>query len=230
MKSKLLLLPNLLNKEALPELYFPSSVQKAVLKLDGLIAESEKEGRAFLKKMGADYRQTPIALLNKHHQQIDLLLTPIRSGETWGLISDAGLPILADPGYQLVARARNFNITIQAFIGPCSIVMALMLSGLPSQRFSFNGYLPRSPKSQIEQFEKRSKNEDITQIFIETPFRNDKLLEAFLETLNGKTSLSVAWDLTMPTQGVETHQVNTWKKRSKPSLHKKPAIFLFSAR
>lgn len=229
MKGKLLLLPNLLNKEGLPDLFFPPSVQRAVLRLDGLIAENEKEGRAFLKRMEADYRNTPIELLNKHHHDLDALLEPIRKGETWGLISDAGLPVLADPGYQLVARARDFNVTVQAFVGPSSIVMALMLSGLPSQHFAFNGYLPRSPKDQIEKLEKRSKEERATQVFIEAPFRNDKLLDSLLETLDESTKLCVAWDLTMPTQGVETHSVSTWKKRSRPTLHKKPAVFLFSA-
>jgi 16S rRNA (cytidine1402-2'-O)-methyltransferase len=228
-KGKLLLLPNLLDKESLPDLFFPPSVQRAVLRLDGLVAENQKEGRAFLKRMKADYRNTPIELLNKHQHDLSALLEPIRKGETWGLISDAGLPVLADPGYQLVARAREFNVTIQPFVGPSSIVIALMVSGLPSQRFAFNGYLPRSPKDQIKKLEKRSRKEWATQVFIEAPFRNGKLLDSLLETLDPSTKLCVAWDLTMPTQGVETHTVSIWKKRCRPTLHNKPAVFLFSA-
>lgn len=229
MKGKLLLLPNLLNKEAHPDVFFPASVARAAQKLDGLIAESEKEGRAFLKRLGAPFREAPICLLNKHHREYDELLEPIRKGESWGLISDAGLPIIADPGYQLVARARDFNIAIQAFVGPSSIILSLMLSGLPSQNFAFHGYLPRHPEKRLQVLERRSKEEAATQLFIEAPFRNDRLLQKLLSTLEDPTLLCVAWDLTFPTQGVETHSIAEWKKRTPPSLHKKPAIFLFSA-
>jgi len=229
LKGKLFLLPNLLNKEAHPDVFFPASVSRAAQKLDGLIAESEKEGRAFLKRLGVPFRETPIHLLNKHHREYDKLLQPIRKGETWGLISDAGLPIIADPGYQLVARARDFNIAIQAFVGPSSIILSLMLSGLPSQNFAFHGYLPRHPEKRLQDLELRSREEEATQLFIEAPFRNDRLLQKLLETLEDSTRLCVAWDLTFPTQGVETHLVAEWKKRTLPSLHKKPAIFLLCA-
>lgn len=227
MKGKLYLLPNLLNKEANHEVFLPSSVPRAVSKLDGLIAESEKEGRAYLKRFDAPFRQMPIHLLNKHHQEIDALLEPIRKGQTWGLISDAGLPVIADPGYQLVARAQDFNIAIQAFVGPSSIILALMLSGLPSQRFSFHGYLPHHPEKELAQLEERSRGENATQLFIEAPFRNDPLFKKLLGCLSEGTRLCIAWDLTLPSQGVETHTIAQWKKRTPPQLHKKPAVFLF---
>lgn len=229
MKGKLLLLPNLLNKDAHPDVFLPTSVARAAQKLDGLIAESEKEGRAFLKRLEAPFRETPIKLLNKHNHDHDELLEPIRKGETWGLISDTGLPVIADPGYQLVARARNFNITIQAFVGPSSLILSLMLSGLPSQNFAFHGYLPRQPEKRLQELEQRSREEGATQLFIEAPFRNDQLLKKLLETLEDSTELCIAWDLTFPTQGVETHTIEVWKKRTLPALHKKPAIFLFCA-
>lgn len=226
-KGELLLLPNLLNKEAHHELFLPKSVDKAVLSLNGLIAENEKEGRAYLKRFNAPFREMPIHLLNKHSHEIDELLQPLQAGETWGLISDVGIPILADPGAQLVARARDLGIIVKAFVGPCSLILALMLSGLPAQRFSFHGYLPRDPKEKIKKLELQSGEEESTQMFIEVPHRNEQLLDALLSTLSDQTLLCVAWELTMPTQGVETHTVAAWKKRSRPNLHKKPAIFLF---
>lgn len=225
--GQLLLLPNLLNKEAHHELFLPKSVDKAVLSLNGLIAESEKEGRAYLKRFGAPFREMPIHLLNKHMQEIEELLKPLQKGETWGLISDAGLPILADPGYQLVARAKKLGLIVKAFVGPSSLIFALMLSGLPAQQFSFHGYLPRNPKEMIKMLETRAKEERSTQVFIETPYRNQKLFELLLATLSANTILCVAWDLTLPTQGVETHKIAEWKKRSLPNLHKRPTVFLF---
>ena len=226
-RGQLLLLPNLLAKEAHHELFLPKSVDRAVLTLDGLIAENEKEGRAYLKRFGAPFREMPILLLNKHFQEIEPLLKPMQKGEKWGLISDAGLPILADPGYRLVHRARELGIIIKAFVGPSALILALMLSGLPAQQFAFQGYLPRKPKETIQMLEIRSLQEKSTQIFIEAPHRNQRLLENLLGTLSNRVLLCVAWDLTSPTQGVETHLVSEWKKRSLPNLHKHPAVFLF---
>lgn len=227
--GELLLLPNLLNKDAPHELFLPSSVDRAVLTLKGLIAESEKEGRAYLKRFGMPVREMPIELLNKHHQEIDKLLKPMQSGEIWGLISDAGLPVLADPGSRLVARARELGITVKAFVGPCSFILALMLSGLPAQRFAFHGYLPRDPAEKIKKLELQSKREESTKICMEAPHRSEQLLNALLETLNNHTKLCVAWELTMPTQGIETRPVSEWKKRALPNIYKKPTIFLFFA-
>lgn len=229
MKGKLLLLPNLLNKDAHHEVFFPSSVDRAVASLQGLIAENEKEARAYLKRFNAPFREMPITLLNKHSQDIDALLAPLVKGEKWGLISDAGLPVLADPGYKLVDRARHLGVAVQAFVGPSSLVMALMLSGLYVQQFAFHGYLPHQPKDRIRELEIRSKEEGSTQVFIEAPFRNQRLFEVLLEVLSDETRLCVAWDLTMPTQGVETQPIGVWKKRDKPNLHKRPSVFLFSA-
>jgi len=233
MKGKLLVLPNLLNKEAHHELFLSSSVDKAVSTMQGLIAESEKEARAYLKRFtfpdGRTFRDIPIELFNEHTQEVDELLDPLKKGECWGLISDAGLPILADPGHQLVRRAYHLGIRVHAFIGPSSLVQALLLSGLPAQRFAFHGYLPRSPKDWLKSIEARSEEEHATQVFIEAPYRNEKLLATLLETLHPKTLLCIAWDLTLPTQGVETHPVSAWKRRTLPSLHKKPAVFLLNA-
>jgi len=228
-KGQLLLLPNLLSKEAHHEVFLPRSVDKAVLSLDGLIAESEKEGRFYLKRFGANFREMPIVPFNEHTKEMEELLLPMQKGEKWGLISDAGLPIIADPGYELVRKARDMGVIVRAFVGPSSIILALMLSGLPSQRFAFHGYPPRKETEQwLVDMEKRSSEEKATQVFIVPPYKNEQTLQMLLEVLSSKTELCVAWDLTMPTQSVETRSISEWKKRTLPSLHKKPAVWLFA--
>lgn len=228
--GQLLLLPNLLDKRAQHQLFLPSSVDQAVLILNGLIAENEKEGRAYLKRFGASFRKLPIHLFNKHNREIHEILRPMQKGETWGLISDVGLPVVADPGFQLVRHARQLGIDIKVFIGPSSLILALMLSGLPAQKFAFHGYLPRRPEKILKTLECRSKGEGSTQIFMETPYRNQRLFEVLVATLSEKTLLSVAWDLTMPTQGVETDSIANWRRRAFPNLEKRPAMFLFHVR
>lgn len=227
MPGQLLLLPNLLDKEADHRLFLPSNVDHAVQSLNGLIAENEKEGRAYLKRFGVAVQGFPIKLLNEHTQDIEELLLPMKNGQRWGLISDAGLPVLADPGYLLVRRARQLGIAIEVFIGPSSLILALMLSGLPAQRFAFHGYFPYEPEKALKKMEERSKEEKATQIFIEAPYRNEKAINMLLSSLSDSTTLCIAWDLTMPTQGVETYAVKDWKKRLLPSIHKHPAVFLF---
>jgi 16S rRNA (cytidine1402-2'-O)-methyltransferase len=229
MKGVLTLLPNLLNKEGDLDLYFPPAVKRIACALDGLIAEDAKEGRAFLKRLGADYRNTPILLLNEHTTDLKELFEPLERGEKWGLISDTGLPLLADPGHALVAQARNRGVIIEAIVGPSAIVLALMLSGMIAQRFAFHGYLPKHPEALLKELEARSQKEKATQLFMEAPYRNQRMLETLLATLSEETLLCVAWDLTFPTQGVEMRSVGQWKKRDLPNLHKRPAIFLFNA-
>lgn len=232
-KPTLLLLPNLLGEQPHHELFLPTSVDRAVASLDGLIAESPTAGRRYLgrfqtKKPAQDI---PIALYNEHtsDQDLDFLLEPIRKGERWGLVSDAGLPCIADPGSKLVSRARQTGINVQAFVGPSAILLSLMLSGLPGQRFAFHGYLDKDPakrKRQITSLAKRSQQEESTQIFIETPYRNKQTLEMLLETLSDQTQLCVAWELTLPTQGILSQTVSLWKKSPLPNLEKRNAIFL----
>lgn len=232
MKGELLLLPNLLNKDLHHSTFLPSSVDRAVSTLDGIIAESEKEARAYLKRFTFSeertFRDIPIRVFNEHSQEVDSLLEPLRKGEKWGLISDAGLPVIADPGYQLVRRAADFGIQVKSFVGPNSMIQALMLSGLPAQSFAFHGYLPRNDAEKvIKTLEMRSEMEHATQLFMETPYRNMVVFKMLMDTLSDGTLLSVAWNLTLPTQGVETHPIKVWKKRALPALDKSPAIFLF---
>jgi 16S rRNA (cytidine1402-2'-O)-methyltransferase len=232
-KPALLLLPNLIADLKHHELFLPASVDKAVATLDGLIAESESEGRRYLSRFNLEkpVHLIPIALYttNTSDADLDFLLEPIAKGERWGLVSDSGLPCVADPGSKLVLRARQRGIQIQAFVGPSSIMMALMLSGLPGQHFSFHAYLDRDPglfRAKMKKLETKSREEDATQIFMEPPYRNMVALNAILEALHEETLLSVAWDLTMPTQAVLTQSVKLWKKSPLPNLEKRNALFL----
>ena len=233
-KSALFLLPNLLGEHRYAEVFLPASVFKAMQTIDGLIAESEMEGRRYLKRFETKKpaAEIPVGLFNEHtpDNQLDFLLEPIIAGERWGLVSDAGLPCIADPGSKLVLRALQRGIHIQAFVGPSSILLALMLSGLPGQKFFFHGYLDKDQgkrKDQIKHLVQQSHAEHATQLFMEAPYRNRHTLESLLQTLPEKALLSVAWDLTLPTQGVMTQSISQWKKCSLPNLDKKPAIFLF---
>lgn len=229
---KLLLLPNLLSEESSHELFLPPIVKEVVAGIQGIFAESEKEARRYLKRFLPHFREIPIKLLNEHTKESELkeLLAPVLNGQTWGIISDAGLPCLADPGHQLVALAHRFGIEVEAFLGPSSLILGLMLSGLSAQRFAFHGYLPQQEldlKMQIRKLEQQSEKEDMTQLFIETPYRNQKMLETLLATLKDKTTLCVAWDLTMPSQKVISQPISTWKKMTPPQIQKKPTIFVF---
>lgn len=232
-KPALLLLPNLLGDHRHHEPFLPASIEKAMLTIDGLICESEKAGRRYLsrfttKKPSLDM---PIAVYNEHTSDadIDFFLEPIRNGERWGFISDAGLPCVADPGAKIVQRARQSGIVVQAFVGPSSILLALMQSGLSGQRFTFQGYLKADEAGRIKdikRLESLSRAENSTQIFMEAPYRNMHMLQNLLNTLDERTWLCVAWDLTMPGQGIISEPIQRWKKMPLPNLEKKPAIFL----
>lgn len=231
-KAALLLLPNLIGDHRHHEPFLPSSVDKAVASLDGLIAESEQAGRRYLGRFQTKkpVRDIPIAIYSEHTRDadIDFLLQPIRDGQRWGYVSDAGLPCVADPGSKLVWRARQTGIAIQAFIGPSSILLALMLSGLPGQRFAFHGYLDKDPekrKKKILQLEKRARDEEATQIFMEAPYRNAQTLDILLEALHPETILCAAWDLTLQTQGILSQPAALWKKSPLPNLEKRNALF-----
>jgi 16S rRNA (cytidine1402-2'-O)-methyltransferase len=235
-KPALILLPNLLGDQKHHQPYLPISVDKVVATLDGLIAESEPAGRRYLGRFETKkpLREMPIAVFDGKtpESHIDFLLEPLKKGERWGYVSDAGLPCLADPGALLVRRARSLGILVQAFVGPSSLFLALMLSGLPGQRFTFHGYLDKeSEKSrkQIQKLEKASREEGMTQMFIETPYRNAQMLETLLSTLSPETWLCAAWELTLPDQGILSQPVSLWKKSPLPNLEKRNTVFLISA-
>lgn len=223
----LLLLPNLLGENRHHQLFLPASIDKAMKSIDGLIAESESGARRFLSHFEMDKKphEVPVALYNE--EDIDFILEPLAKGERWGFVSDAGLPCIADPGHKLVARARARGIPIQAFVGPSAIMLALMQSGLPGQHFTFHGYIGKEAAQRKMELTKME-SQPGTHIFIEAPHRNKHTLESLLESLSPETRLCIAWDLTLPTQGIITEPVRVWQKMALPNIDKKPAIFLFS--
>jgi 16S rRNA (cytidine1402-2'-O)-methyltransferase len=236
-KGKLLLLPNLLWEEGKHCDVMPESVDRAVEGLDVLIAENEKAGRRYLKRFvfppHKTFRDISIHLLNEHSTKQDVLhlAEQITEGKTWGLISDAGMPCLADPGAHLVLICRQKNIVIETFPGPSAMMLALVLSGFPAQSFSFHGYLPRDAeplKKALLSLEDRARKEKMTQLWIETPYRNEKMLKAICDALHPSTQLCVACSLTAPDQRVATQTIAAWRKEDLGSWNDKPAVFLLS--
>ncbi|EPP35595.1 tetrapyrrole (Corrin/Porphyrin) Methylases family protein [Chlamydia ibidis] len=214
----------------------PSAIADVIPKIQGLIVESDRGGRAFLSlwKVPEPHR-FPLAVLSKNDRSTkawDFYLEPIvKKQENWGLISDAGLPCIADPGSSLVRRARVLGIPVKAFSGPCSITLALMLSGLPGQEFSFLGYLPQNPKDRSKCI-RSCVGKHTTQICIETPYRNVHTFQALLDTLPSFAELCVGIDLDGDHEFISTRSVASWQHSSDLSeIHKKltkvPTIFLF---
>ncbi len=219
----LYLLPNLLHPEADPKLSFVSGLADVVNELDGFFVEHPKEARVYLKHFDFEKLKTkPMEVLDKDTTNFVTLLQPLLKGEKWGIIADAGLPCIADPGAKLVYGAKDKDINVVAIPGPSSIFLALMLCGLESQTFAFQGYLPRDCKIQ---------RLPVLQIFIETPYNNEKSIEKLFAHLNDEDTLCIAVDLTIPTQKVITKKIKWWKEHYKEEdFHKKPAIFLIKTR
>ena len=215
------LLPNLLGESASPDFNFIKALPEIVNNLDGFLVEHPKEARKYLKHFDfAKLRDKPMEILDKRTRDFNLLLEPIKRGESWGVITDAGLPCIADPGSDLVSHAQKAKINVMAYPGPSSIILALMLSGLNSQQFVFQGYFPR-------QIDRTIRNENRTQVFIETPYNNQKTLSKLLEVLDKKDILCVACDLTLSTQEVITQSMSKWHSvMQQNNFHKRPAIFL----
>jgi 16S rRNA (cytidine1402-2'-O)-methyltransferase len=209
--DKLYLLPNVLHEE--------SNWSYAPPAIDALIAESEKEAYAYFKRFGIP--KLPVYLLNEHTEHPEELLKIAQ--EKIGLISDAGLPCLADPGSLLVAAAHKNGIAVEAVPGPCSIVLALQLSGFSGQSFTFHGYFPREEKDLISKL--RSLSKGTAHLFIETPYRTEKLFKLLLTHLQPKDRLCVALELMGPSQIVETRSIQEWKNRPLPS-GKPRAVFV----
>ena len=205
----------------------PASALKTVKTLRHFVVENAKSARAFLKDVGSDPKEMQIEELNEK-SNLQQLLKPLNEGHSVGLLSEAGCPAIADPGAVLVEAAQREGIRVVPLIGPSSIVLALMASGLEGQRFAFCGYLPRDAeerKRRIRELEARSRRERETQIFIETPYRNDVLLGALLESCAPATLLCAASDLTLASEEVKTHKISEWR-RATPTIGKRPTVFL----
>ena len=194
--------------------------------------ENEKAGRKFIKKITPTKSQDSLKLnlINKFtlKEELNSFLKPIFNGFNIGLISDAGCPGVADPGSDIIKIAHQSNIKVVPLVGPSSILLAIMSSGLNGQNFAFNGYLPidkEDKKSKIKELERLSFQKNQSQIFIETPYRNNKMFEDLLKNLSDSTNLCIACDLTLKNEFVRTLSVNEWGK-NKINIDKKPAIFI----
>lgn len=230
----LYLIPTTLGDTA-PLEVLPLLVKQVIEEVDYYIAENEKSARHFIKKISSRKSQPGlrIEVLNKFTEpgSIPSFLDPCLQGESVGILSEAGCPAIADPGSEVVRIAHEKNIKVIPLVGPSSLLLAMMASGLNGQNFCFNGYLPRETselKRRIQKLERTSREQGLAQVFIETPYRNNKLLEELTRTLSGKTDLCVACDLTLPTEFIRTQPVSNWKDKL-PDLHKRPSIFIIQA-
>ncbi len=196
------------------------------------IVENEKTARKWLKEMGLTTAQSELEILTygKHSDKTDLslYLKALLNGKNVGLMSEAGCPGVADPGSEIVALAHQKGIKVVPLIGPSSILLALMASGFSGQSFSFHGYLPIDKgqrTKRIKELENLSDRLNQTQLFIETPFRNNSLLEELLKTCHPTTQLCIACNITADDESIYTKTIAEWKKQT-PDLHKKPVLFL----
>ncbi len=230
-KGKLYLIPTTLGDNE-PLEVLPISIKRVIEAVDHYIVENEKSARRFIKKISPRKSQPGlhIEVLNKYTEaeSIPSFLTPCEEGLNVGILSEAGCPGIADPGADVVRIAHQKNIQVVPLVGPSSILLALMASGFNGQNFAFNGYLPidaSERKKAIKSLERKSIDLRQSQIFIETPYRNDKLFKELTKTLADHTQLCIACDITLPTEFIRTQSVSEWQKTSM-DLNKRPAIFI----
>lgn len=219
-----------------PAEVLPAPVLERTRALAHFVAEHAKTARAFLKAAGhpLPLQQIAIAELNEHTRDGELaaLLAPLVAGHDLGLVSEAGCPAVADPGAQLVALAQREGIRIVPLVGPSSILLALMASGLSGQHFAFHGYLPAKDAERgkrLKELEAESRKHGRTQIFIETPYRNRQMFDALLAACAPQTRLCVATDLTLPDESVATRRIGEWRKQAPPDFERRPTVFLLLA-
>lgn len=229
----LFLIPTLLG-DVEPLEVLPMKIKKILDQTSHYIVENEKSARAFIKKVhpGKAQPQLKLDILNKYTEptEYDAMLEPCLLGHNVGILSEAGVPCLADPGSEIVAIAHKKDITVVPLSGPSSILMALIASGMNGQQFTFNGYLPietAKRKKKLIALERQS-NKGVTQVFMETPYRNMKLLEDVLSACDRKSRLCIAVDISLQTEKIKTRTIADWKQNM-PDLHKRPAIFILSA-
>ncbi|WP_299224352.1 SAM-dependent methyltransferase [uncultured Psychroserpens sp.] len=229
--GKLYLIPTRLGDNP-PLEVLPISVKKIIELVDDYIVENEKSARRFIKKIHSRKSQASLnlQLLNKYTQDHEIahFLDICKDGKPMGLLSDAGCPGIADPGADIVKLAHENNIKVIPLVGPSSIVLALMSSGMNGQSFTFNGYIPiekTERKASLKRMERLSYELNQTQLFIETPYRNNKVIDEICSTLHPQTRVCIACDITLPSEFIKTMTVNEWQK-VKVDLHKRPAIFL----
>ncbi|HEU0199225.1 MAG TPA: SAM-dependent methyltransferase [Burkholderiaceae bacterium] len=235
--ATLYLLPTPLSDAAVDEVLPPAVVQRAHA-LNYFLAENAKSARAFLKRIGHPVPLQQLLVIEIGHtpdaERVDEWLQPLLEGRDAALVSEAGCPGIADPGDVLVARARQLGLPVRPLVGPNAIVLALMASGLNGQQFRFVGYLPAETAARtaaLRALESVARSGE-TQLFIETPYRNDRLFESILATCAPDTRLTVALDLTGSTEAIFTRRVAEWRAlpaSERPSLQRRPAMFALGA-
>jgi 16S rRNA (cytidine1402-2'-O)-methyltransferase len=230
--GKVYLLPMLLHEEGFDSM--PSDVLTWIQQCDAFFVENEKTARRYFKKLWKemvidDY--TWHAIHKVENEQIHAFSQLLKQGKNIGILSEAGCAGIADPGQILVAAAQELGAIVKPYTGPSSLLLALMASGMNGQNFHFHGYLPIDAlerKKKIQALETEIKQTGVTQLFIETPYRNNQLFEAIVQNCHPNTKLCVAMELTGPDEWIKTQSVNNWKN-SKPELHKKLVVFLLGA-
>lgn len=231
MQGKLYLIPTTMGDNE-PLEVLPISVKKVIEELDYFIVENEKSARRFIKKITPTKSQPSLKLmvLDKYSNDIETrnYLDVCKEGISVGVLSEAGVPAIADPGALVVKLAHQKGVQVVPLVGPSSILMAMMASGMNGQSFAFNGYLPiekSKRRKAIKELEKASGDKNQSQIFIETPYRNQKMLEDLRATLLPNTNLCIACDISLSTEYIKTFSVNKWKTEN-IDLNKRPAIFI----
>ncbi|GAB1309549.1 SAM-dependent methyltransferase [Urechidicola sp. KH5] len=231
MKGKLYLIPTTLGDNE-PLEVLPLSVKKMIEELDYFIVENQKTARRFIKRITPKKSQPSLVLksIDKYADQLEIqtYLDVCDDGVSVGLLSEAGVPAIADPGAEVVKLAHKKNIKVVPLVGPSSILLAMMASGLNGQQFAFHGYLPidiKERKKAIKYLERISFENNQAQIFIETPYRNDKMISDLVSTLQPTTNICIASDITLETEFIKTKTATAWKKEQL-SLHKRPTIFI----
>ena len=228
----LFLIPAYLSEES-PVEYFAPSIKEYILKTDYFFVENEKTARKVIKFFAPEKKQSELKLflLDKYSESSDLKEAQklMKSGQDFGLLSEAGLPCIADPGNLMVKWSHENNIKVIPINGPSSIILALISSGFNGQEFTFHGYLPidrEQKKKQILFLENQVQKSGYSQIFMETPYRNNQLLEDLIKFLNPNTKLCIAANINHPTEEfIKTQKFSDWKNK-KPELHKIPAVFV----
>ena len=227
--GKVLLLPMLLHEEGWEAI--PRDVDQWIKSCDVFFVENEKTTRRYFKKIWKEMVIDNYQWFTIHQveeAQVNNFIQILKSGKTIGIVSEAGCAGIADPGQLLVSAAQQLGATVKPYMGPSSILLSLMASGFNGQGFTFNGYLPidaTERKKKIQQLEQIVTSNGIAQLFIETPYRNNQLLEAILQTCHPNTQLCIAVDITGPTESIKTATIQYWKN-NKPELHKKLVIFI----
>lgn len=212
----------------------PEANRNIINSLDYFIVENIRSARRFLSKAGISRKIDDLEFveLNEHTKEgiaIEAMVKPLLAGRSAGVISEAGVPGVADPGAMVAEACHRKGIRVVPLVGPSSILLAMMASGLNGQSFAFNGYLPVKPPERakaIKMFERRAQVERQSQIFIEAPYRNVKLVEQMLTTLSPSTRLTIACDITSPDEIIVTRTVEQWRKTALPDMAKRPTIFI----